>query len=136
MFEKLHDKFVDERTVGGTASTPTRYWCRTSRRRLIRQRRTKAETKAKKLQTKVDAEGDLTDTTTMDGIISDAAAKSPPEVVIFIVHDLPNRDCHAKASDGEICGTCLPNGRSNYFVPGGIALRAGASTSPSTSTIL
>ena len=39
----------------------------------------------------------------MEGILADAAAKSPPQLVVFIVYDLPNRDCHAKASNGEIC---------------------------------
>jgi len=42
-------------------------------------------------------------TKTMEGILADAAAQSPPRLVTFIVYDLPNRDCHAKASNGEIC---------------------------------
>jgi len=42
-------------------------------------------------------------TTYVSGILADAASKSPPQLVVFIVYDLPNRDCHAKASNGEIC---------------------------------
>eukprot|EP01088_Endostelium_zonatum_P020925 TRINITY_DN794_c0_g1_i1.p1 TRINITY_DN794_c0_g1~~TRINITY_DN794_c0_g1_i1.p1 ORF type:complete len:439 (+),score=69.10 TRINITY_DN794_c0_g1_i1:15-1331(+) len=48
------------------------------------------------------------------GILADAAKRSPPPLVVFIIYDLPNRDCHAKASNGEIC--CYPNadGTCNY----------------------
>jgi len=55
-----------------------------------------------------------TDTTTVEGILADASKKSPIPAVVFIVYDLPNRDCHAKASNGEIC--CYPNadGTCNY----------------------
>ncbi len=35
-------------------------------------------------------------TKTVSGILADAASKRPPELVVFIVYDLPNRDCHAK----------------------------------------
>eukprot|EP00456_Euglypha_rotunda_P027988 TRINITY_DN2228_c0_g1_i14.p1 TRINITY_DN2228_c0_g1~~TRINITY_DN2228_c0_g1_i14.p1 ORF type:complete len:370 (+),score=29.01 TRINITY_DN2228_c0_g1_i14:99-1208(+) len=41
------------------------------------------------------------DTTSMQGIIADAAKSG--SLPVFIVYDLPNRDCHAKASNGEIC---------------------------------
>jgi cellulose 1,4-beta-cellobiosidase len=55
-----------------------------------------------------------TGTKTVEGILKDAASKSPVPLVVFIVYDLPNRDCHAKASNGEIC--CNPNadGTCNY----------------------
>eukprot|EP01062_Namystynia_karyoxenos_P052848 TRINITY_DN42533_c0_g1_i1.p2 TRINITY_DN42533_c0_g1~~TRINITY_DN42533_c0_g1_i1.p2 ORF type:complete len:383 (+),score=135.51 TRINITY_DN42533_c0_g1_i1:376-1524(+) len=43
------------------------------------------------------------DLRSLSGILADAAKKSPPELSVFIVYDLPNRDCHAKASNGEIC---------------------------------
>lgn len=46
-------------------------------------------------------------TGTVAGILADAAAQNPVPLVAFIVYDLPNRDCHAKASNGEIC--CVPN---------------------------
>lgn len=53
-----------------------------------------------------------TSLTDAEGILIDA--KSKGDLVIFIVYDLPNRDCHAKASNGEIC--CYPNsdGTCNY----------------------
>lgn len=70
-------------------------------------------------------------TTTAEGILADAAKQSPIPLVTFIVYDLPNRvcgatwpirmqtanvgralvslqDCHAKASNGEICCACMP----------------------------
>ena len=40
------------------------------------------------------------DTNSMEGILKDAAAKN--ELVVFIIYDLPNRDCHAKASNGYL----------------------------------
>ena len=40
-------------------------------------------------------------TDSMEGILEDALNKPVPELVVFIVYDLPNRDCHAKASNGE-----------------------------------
>jgi len=47
------------------------------------------------------------DTKSVGGILADAASKSPPQLITLIVYDLPNRDCKAKASNGEIC--CNPN---------------------------
>ena len=44
-------------------------------------------------------------TATASGILADASRQSPAPLVTFIVYDLPNRDCHAKASNGEICCT-------------------------------
>jgi cellulose 1,4-beta-cellobiosidase len=41
------------------------------------------------------------DTSSLQGILTDATAKG--QLTAFIVYDLPNRDCHAKASNGEIC---------------------------------
>jgi cellulose 1,4-beta-cellobiosidase len=62
----------------------------------------------------IDNKGKLqgTSTESLSGILADAAAKSPPELVVLIFYDLPNRDCDAKASNGEMCcyrnddGTC------------------------------
>jgi len=45
-----------------------------------------------------------TNTSTAEGILADASSKGN-NLVVFIVYDLPNRDCHAKASNGEICCT-------------------------------
>ena len=39
----------------------------------------------------------------LESILDDAAAQSPPPLVVAILYDLPNRDCHAYASNGEIC---------------------------------
>mmetsp|Transcript_81409 Transcript_81409/g.239104 ORF Transcript_81409/g.239104 Transcript_81409/m.239104 type:complete len:488 (-) Transcript_81409:373-1836(-) len=50
----------------------------------------------------------------LEGILEDASSKSPPEMVTFIWYDLPNRDCHAKASNGEICCKYKPDGRCDY----------------------
>ena len=36
------------------------------------------------------------------------------QLVVLIVYDLPNRDCHAKASNGEICCTYNSDGTCNY----------------------
>jgi len=44
-----------------------------------------------------------TSTSSLEGILADASSKATPELVTFIWYDLPNRDCHAKASNGEIC---------------------------------
>jgi cellulose 1,4-beta-cellobiosidase len=43
------------------------------------------------------------DLSTVEGILEDAAACDPPSLVTLIVYDLPNRDCFALASNGEIC---------------------------------
>lgn len=42
-------------------------------------------------------------TRTVEGILADAASKPTPELVVLIWYDLPNRDCAAAASAGEIC---------------------------------
>ena len=44
--------------------------------------------------------GTTNDTATMAGILTDASAKGN-DYVVLIVYDLPNRDCKAKASNGE-----------------------------------
>ena len=40
------------------------------------------------------------DTDSVEGILADALASNPsdPPLVKFIVYDLPNRDCHARAA--------------------------------------
>ena len=57
-------------------------------------------------------------TTTAAGILADAASQSPAPLVTFIVYDLPNRDCRAKASNGEICCTANADGTCNYNAGG------------------
>lgn len=56
-------------------------------------------------------------TSCADGILADSAKKGN-QLVTFIVYDLPNRDCHAKASNGEICCTTNPDGTCNYDAGG------------------
>mmetsp|Transcript_34574 Transcript_34574/g.73653 ORF Transcript_34574/g.73653 Transcript_34574/m.73653 type:complete len:498 (+) Transcript_34574:162-1655(+) len=60
-------------------------------------------------------------TKTMEGILQDALTKSPVPLVTFIVYDLPNRDCKAKASNGEICCTYKEDGRCDYWATGDCA---------------
>jgi len=58
---------------------------------------------------------------TVEGILRDAFSKTPKEMVVFIFYDLPNRDCDAKASNGEICCTRGEDGRCDYLAPGDCA---------------
>eukprot|EP00036_Acanthoecidae_sp_10tr_P014440 CAMPEP_0206287610 /NCGR_PEP_ID=MMETSP0106_2-20121207/1195_1 /ASSEMBLY_ACC=CAM_ASM_000206 /TAXON_ID=81532 /ORGANISM="Acanthoeca-like sp., Strain 10tr" /LENGTH=443 /DNA_ID=CAMNT_0053718149 /DNA_START=84 /DNA_END=1411 /DNA_ORIENTATION=- len=55
-----------------------------------------------------------TSTDSAAGILADAMTKSPVPLVTFVVYDLPNRDCRAKASNGEICCTPLGDGTCDY----------------------
>lgn len=63
--------------------------------------------------------GNTTDT--LEGILLDASKKSTKQLVTIIVYDLPNRDCHAKASNGEICCTYNADRTCNYDVAGDCA---------------
>jgi len=47
-------------------------------------------------------------------ILKDAASFDPPHLITIIVYDLPNRDCHARASNGEICCVSNADGTCNY----------------------
>ena len=60
-------------------------------------------------------------TDSLEGILADAASKSTPPLCVFIVYDLPNRDCHAKASNGEICCTANEDGTCDYDASGDCA---------------
>ena len=55
-------------------------------------------------------------TNTLEGILADAASKQ--DLVTVILYDLPNRDCHAKASNGEICCTYNSDRTCNYDAAG------------------
>jgi len=57
-------------------------------------------------------------TNSLQGILADAAKKNPVPLCVFIVYDLPNRDCHALASNGEICCTYNNDGTCNYNAGG------------------
>jgi len=48
----------------------------------------------------------------LDTYMADAASKSGCQLVQIVVYDLPNRDCHAKASNGEF--SIANNGVANY----------------------
>jgi len=57
-----------------------------------------------------------TGTDSLQGILADAASKD--EMVTFVVYDLPNRDCHAYASNGEICCQYNADRTCNYDYAG------------------
>lgn len=63
--------------------------------------------------------GNTTDS--LEGILEDASSQSPPPLVVFIFYDLPNRDCDAKSSNGEICCKANPDGTCNYDAQGDCA---------------
>ena len=56
----------------------------------------------------------ISDTNHAHGILADARARGGKHVV-FMVYDLPNRDCHAKASNGQICCAYNLDGTCNYL---------------------
>ena len=58
-----------------------------------------------------------TSTSSVEGILKDAQTQGN-KLVVFIVYDLPNRDCHAKASNGEICCTYNADKTCNYDATG------------------
>ncbi len=70
------------------------------------------------IDVKAKINGDANHTTSVASILADAASKTPPQLTVFIVYDLPNRDCHAKASNGEICCTYNGDGTCNYDAGG------------------
>jgi len=61
---------------------------------------------------KIKTGGTVDDERTLEGILRDAASKDQPQLCVFMWYDLPNRDCKAHASNGQICcnkhadGTC------------------------------
>jgi len=57
----------------------------------------------------------------LEGILQDAASKTPPQLTVFIWYDLPNRDCDAKASNGEMCCYANADGTCNYEKTGDCA---------------
>jgi cellulose 1,4-beta-cellobiosidase len=62
-----------------------------------------------------------TNTSSLEGILADAASKKPAPLVVVILYDLPNRDCDAKASNGQICCTKKPDGTCDYDTQGDCA---------------
>jgi cellulose 1,4-beta-cellobiosidase len=70
------------------------------------------------IKAKIQSNGTPGETYSMEGILQDAAGQHPVPVVTFIVYDLPNRDCNAKASNGEICCTYNADGTCDYTAGG------------------
>lgn len=50
----------------------------------------------------------------LEGILADAAKNPVKQTAVFIVYDLPNRDCNARASNGELCCTYRSDGTCDY----------------------
>mmetsp|Transcript_5745 Transcript_5745/g.9747 ORF Transcript_5745/g.9747 Transcript_5745/m.9747 type:complete len:557 (+) Transcript_5745:76-1746(+) len=51
---------------------------------------------------------------TAEGILASASSKSPPELVVLVWYNLPNRDCDGQAQNVEICCTANSDGSCNY----------------------
>jgi cellulose 1,4-beta-cellobiosidase len=49
------------------------------------------------------------------GYMAQILAKASSKLVVFVVYDLPNRDCAARASNGEICCKKNVDGSCNYL---------------------
>jgi len=71
----------------------------------------------------IDVKNKIDDTTLrgMRGILADSAAKATPELVTLMHYNVPNRDCKAVASNGEICCTYKSDGRCDYTAAGDCA---------------
>lgn len=52
---------------------------------------------------------------TLEGILEDASRASVKQTVVFMFYNLPNRDCNAHASNGELCCTYRTDGRCDYL---------------------
>eukprot|EP00732_Lithocolla_globosa_P003977 Lithocolla_globosa_v1_NODE_3426_length_1673_cov_201.509271.p1 type:complete len:475 gc:universal NODE_3426_length_1673_cov_201.509271:1618-194(-) len=70
------------------------------------------------IDVKAKVNGAVGGTDSVSGILADAASMNPIPLIELIVYDLPNRDCNARASNGEICCTYLPDGRCDYSAGG------------------
>ena len=53
---------------------------------------------------------DTTNDVSLESVFRDASRLSPPPLVVVILYNLPNRDCHALASNGELCCQYAPDG--------------------------
>mmetsp|Transcript_49296 Transcript_49296/g.97943 ORF Transcript_49296/g.97943 Transcript_49296/m.97943 type:complete len:813 (-) Transcript_49296:52-2490(-) len=51
---------------------------------------------------------------TVEGILRDSASQNTRQLVVLVWYNLPNRDCDAKASAGEICCSRFEDGNCNY----------------------
>ena len=70
------------------------------------------------LDTKERLSGAAGSTDNLEGILADAASHPTPPLCVFIVYDLPNRDCKALASNGQICCTYHADGTCDYEAVG------------------
>lgn len=68
------------------------------------------------IDTKAKVRGNTT--SSLEGILADAASKSPPPLVVAILYNLPNRDCDSSNSRGEICCTYKADGSCDYIKAG------------------
>jgi cellulose 1,4-beta-cellobiosidase len=63
-----------------------------------------------------------TGTDSLEGILMDASKKPVPPLTVFILYNLPNRDCDSNNSRGEICCTRSPStGKCDLTVKGDCA---------------
>lgn len=71
----------------------------------------------------IDIKSKITGNTTSDlrGILLDAAQQTPVPLCVFLLYNLPNRDCAALASRGQICCTYFEDGTCDYANSGDCA---------------
>eukprot|EP00443_Scrippsiella_acuminata_P095960 CAMPEP_0115590268 /NCGR_PEP_ID=MMETSP0272-20121206/9678_1 /TAXON_ID=71861 /ORGANISM="Scrippsiella trochoidea, Strain CCMP3099" /LENGTH=684 /DNA_ID=CAMNT_0003025461 /DNA_START=60 /DNA_END=2112 /DNA_ORIENTATION=+ len=71
----------------------------------------------------VDTKAKLIGNTMLDleWILADASSKSPPELVVLMWYNLPNRDCDGNSSAGEICCSRKLDGSCDYLQEGDCA---------------
>lgn len=70
------------------------------------------------VKAKIKKTGGANDHRSLEGILEDAANKTRPQLCVFMWYDLPNRDCKAHASNGEICCKKLADGKCDYMAGG------------------
>ena len=56
------------------------------------------------------------DPSSLEGALTLATSLDPPPMLLLVMYNLPNRDCSAKASEGEICCTQGSDGRCDMGV--------------------
>merc|ERR1719412_38536 len=129
MLEKLLDKFIDERTVLEKEEMNSKHAFDMLIQDLTAQtdqakqdREEKAETKAKKLQAKADAEGDLTDTTTTrdadQKYLDDLVATCEQKATDFeSQQQLRTEELEAIAKAIEIISSNAVSGNADKYLP-------------------
>merc|ERR1719195_1702581 len=129
MLEKLLDKFIDERTVLEKEEMNSKHAYDMLMQDLTAQtdqakqdREEKAETKAKKLQAKADAEGDLTDTTTTrdedEKYLADLTSTCEQKATDFESRQqLRTEELEAIAKAIEIISSSAVSGNADKYLP-------------------